>query len=252
MDLNNYITYTILKYLNEEHNIENNIKDKLKCIQSTLENIEKVERETRYENHLWVDIRPELRSIKNYFRDGYFISNGEEDEIKFKKFLSGLDFSDSHTYKRGEKVGKLPISNRGGINSDMSIYKAIGTKILFRGVSLNDWKRIKRQGFIDSDMRDAIVETEGINLGQRPSTGRYYLPANDKGVILAISPKNLDLYMLDDEYIRVFKPIPLKNIIKVSDIYIKNNEGISLSINTEKHINDIIDRMKKLGINLEC
>ena len=94
---------------------------------------------------------------------------------------------------------------------NIRVFKASGDKTLFRGVSVEDWNRIKSQGYIDSDMRGAIISTEGINLAQTPSTAQYYLPHNDKGVILAINPQGLDLYMLSDEYIRIFEPIPIKN-----------------------------------------
>lgn len=162
-------------------------------------------------------------------------------------FLKNLNYSDNHTYKKGERVGILPNSN-----SNIPIYRAWGDKTLFRGVSLKDWERIKNQGYIDSDMRGAIVDSEGINLGQTPKTALYYFPHNDKGVIMAISPKNLDLYMLSDEYIRSFNTIPTENIIKISDVFIKNKTGVTLTTNTEKKINDIIGRLKMINIDVDC
>jgi hypothetical protein len=137
-------------------------------------------------------------------------------------------------------------------NSNKFVYRATGNKTLFRGVSLKDWDRIKNQGFIDSDMRSAIFETEGINLGQTPNEASYYLPHNEEGVILAVSPKNLDLYMLDDEYIRVFEPIPIKNIIKVSSVFLKSKIGSILTTNTEGKINDMINRLKTINVDVNC
>ena len=101
-------------------------------------------------------------------------------------------------------------------------------------------------------MRGAILETEGINLGQTPKTASYYLPSNNDGVILAISPKGLDLYMLDDEYIRVFEPIPIKNVIKVSSIITKNKIGGIVTKNTQKKTNEMINRLKNINVEINC
>jgi hypothetical protein len=227
--------------------------NKIRCIYSNLQKEEKKHYKlSGGKDGLWVDIRPELRRIDYYFKHGYFDADGEEIKNRMDDFLKGLDYSNSHTYEKGEQVRRLPTSTRGWKNSEMPVYKAMGNKTLFRGVSLLDWHRIKNQGFIDSDMRGAIVETEGINLGQKPTTAMYYLPHNDKGVILAISPKNLDLYMLNDEYIRVFEPIPIKNVIKVSEIFVKDEIGMVISNNIDKNIDKMIGRLKKINIHIDC
>lgn len=220
--------------------------NKIRCIYSKLQK----EEEKHYKlsggkDGLWVDIRWELRRIDYYFKHGYFDADGEEIKNRMDDFLKGLDYSDWYSYKRGESVGTLP-------NSSLVIYRAIGDKTLFRGVSLLDWHRIKKQGYIDTDMRGAISEYEGINLAQIPKTAKYYLPPNDKGVILAISPKNLDLYVMADEYIRVFEPIPIKNVIKVSEIFVKDEIGMVISNNIDKNIDKMIDRLKKINIHINC
>jgi len=250
MKLKKIIQNTIYEYLNE--NTENNLDVKLKCIQTILkEELDKHKNKDLLDDR-WIEIRQELRRINGYFEDGYFLANKDDEKNKMN-FLKNLNYSNTHTYKKGEKTGILPDSNRGYDNiNKIPIYKAIGDKTLFRGVSLKDWERIKNQGKIDSDMRGAIVESEGINLGQTPNTAKYYLPHNNKGVILAISPKNLDLYILDDEYVRVFEPIPIKNVIKISDIFIKNKHGLTLTTNTEKKINDMIDRLKNIDVDINC
>jgi hypothetical protein len=233
--------------LNKTEN-NNQFDSKLKCIQSILKKEEKINRELNYEDNLWIEIRSELREIDFYFEHGYFSQNRNDYDEQMSKFLKGLDYSEGYPYVMGKEMGHLSYNGKKG----NTVYRAIGNKILFRGVSLKDWERIKKQGFIDSDMRKSIYNTEGINLGQNPSTAEYYLPPNDSGIILAVSPKNLDLYMLNDEYVRVFYPIPIKNVIKVSDIFIKNSLGTTMTTNTDKKIKEIIDRVEKLGIGINC
>ena len=246
MELRKFIATTIREYLNEQETFDNNFNVKIRCIQKILkQELDKYNNENLDDR--WCDIRQELRRIDGYFQDGYFLANRDDESSQMNIFLKNLNYSDNHTYKKGEQVGILPNSN-----SKIPIYRAIGDKTLFRGVSLKDWKRIENQGYIDSDMRGAIVESEGINLGQTPKTALYYLPHNDKGVIMAISPKNLDLYMLSDEYIRVFDTIPIGNVIKVSDVFMKNKMGGTLTTNTEKKINDMIDRLKTINIYVDC
>jgi hypothetical protein len=232
----------INQIINEE--ISNiHVDNKIKCLQALI----KIELE-KYDNNYddrWDDLRQEYRNISIYLDNGYFLSNKAEDDAVMNNFLSGLNYSDNHTYKQGEVAGILK-------NSGLKIYKAIGDKTLFRGVSLADWERIKNQGYIDSDMRGAIFPDEGINLSQTPSTASYYLPAPDKGVILAINPNGLDKYMLRDEYIRIFKPIPIRNIIKVSDIISTGKYGEKLSTDIFKKVAEIEERLKLLGINNNC
>ena len=244
------LTNILLEIL-KENNQPNEITNKLKYIQSILKHeLENYQKSENYDDR-WFEIRSELRRINGYLEDGYFTANKDDEENEMNEFLKGLDYSNNYTYKRGEQVRKLKASNNSYKNSELPVYRAIGDKTLFRGVSLNDWNRIKNQGFIDSDMRGAILETEGINLGQTPNIASYYLPNNSEGVILAISPKNLDLFMLSDEYIRVFESIPLKNVIKVSPIIIKNKTGSIMSKNTQKKINDMINRLKSINVEIK-
>lgn len=179
---------------------------------------------------VWVKLRSYDRYIDAYWEDGYFVSKTWD----LTYFLKGLDYSETHTYTKDKRVGYLP-------NTNVPYYKARGNKVLFRGVSVADWKRIQANAYIDSDGRKAVVSGEGINLAQVPKTAMYYLPHDDAGVILAIDPSGLDLYMLNDEYIRVFHAIPIKNVIKVSDVIVKNKNGDVLDMNTEGIVSDIID-----------
>ncbi len=219
--------------------------DKAKCIRDVLkQEISKYKGEDNYDDRL-VEFRAELRNVESFIDNGYFTMDRVEHNSLMDYFLSGLDYSNNHTYKKGEEVGVLP-------KSSLIIYKAIGDRTLFRGVSLLDWERIQKAGLIDSDMRSAILDTEGINLGQIPMTASYYLPHGTDGVILAISPKNLDLYMLRDEYIRVFEPIPLKNVIKVSDVFSKDSYGSIKTKDNNKKLTDILNKLKDMGLDITC
>lgn len=181
-----FIKDAVIKSLNEEK-ISKDFDIRLKCLQAALE-----QEIDRYNNEnlddRWSDIRQELRRINNYFKDGYFLANKADVEKQMFDFLKNLDYSNQYSYKKGTKIRLLP-----NTNSDVPVYKAIGDKVLFRGVSLEDWNRIKNQGYIYSDMRGAILETEGINLGQIPSTALYYLPANKEGVIVTKTLENFDV-----------------------------------------------------------
>lgn len=247
-NLRHFIRETIRQNLLESPTSQNAV-ERAKCIKEKLEK----EFDRQYElsggkDGTWIEIRQEIRRIDQFLKDGRFMMSSDEENQKMEEFLSGLDYSDSHTYRKGESKGHLP-----NTKSKVPVFRAVGSdKTLFRGVSLKDWERIKRQGFIDSDMRDAISRSEGINLGQRPNTAKYYLPANSEGVILAISPRDLDLYILDDEYLRSFEPIPVENVIRVSDVFTKNEVGAILTNDAHKKINELIGRMSDLGIDIGC
>ncbi len=217
---------------------------KLSCIQNKLKQEINNYNGENYDDK-WFEIKDLLRHINEYFENGFFKLNKFEHDAIYDDFLKGLNYSNRNTYQKVELHKTLPKSN-------IPLYKAIGDKTLFRGVSLKDWERIKSQGFIDSDCRTCIIDTEGTNLGQTLDTAEYYLPHNSKGVILAVSPKDLDLYMLTDDYIRVFEPIPIKNVIKVSDVIITNKHGVIISLNTEQKINDIIKKLKEINISIDC
>jgi hypothetical protein len=167
-----------------------------------------------------------------------------------QRFTKGLNVGDldySHPYVKGELANQFLNLNK--IN--FKVYKAIGDTILFRGVSVEDWVRIQKQGYIDTDMRSAISQYEGINLAQNLKTSIYYLPHNKKGVILAISPKGLDTYMLSDEYVRVFEPIPIENIIRVSEVFTKNQIGTLLSNNLLTSLGNIELKLNEINPNVK-
>ena len=120
-------------------------------------------------------------------------------------------------YKKGKE--------KGGISAGKT-YEAEGDGILYRSVSKEDYERIQKQGYIDTDGRGAIAVDEGINMGKKPETSANYIPNNKGGYILAIDPKGLDLFIIDaDNYIRTNDNIPLENIVKVSSFIGKDEMG---------------------------
>lgn len=244
-------------YLLENVNENGDLKKRIICVKDQLFTLLKSHEENDKYDDEWFTIRQELRKIEGYIKDGYFQMNGSEFNAEMKNFVDGLDYSNTHTYKRGNiAIHKFPELDKnlfkGSTSNISNIWEAKGSKILFRGVSLKDWERIQSQGYIDSDMRGAISAYEGINLAQNPSTAFNYLPVNDEGIVLAISPQNLDLYIMQDEYIRVFDSIPFENIKKISPVYLKNDMGALLSTNIMFHFNEILKILKNHNINLNC
>jgi hypothetical protein len=201
----------------------------------------------------WGELRQIYRNLETYVEDGTFMMGKDEYNKFMNDFISDIPNINENGYSFGERVDNEYAKNL--IKSNIKLFKSIdkGTNTtLFRGVSLKDWNRIKSQGYIDSDMRGAISNFEGINLSPNVRTAEAYLPNNGEGVIIAISPIGLDLYMLSDMYIRVFEPIPNKNIIKVSDTIKKNNLGATLSPNSNIKLDQIKQKLKSLGFNYKC
>lgn len=240
----------IIQIINEE--IENTqLSNRIRCLEKTLAaELNKYAGSDNYDDK-WFEIRQVHRRLENYLKDGAFLIGRDYNDIWINNFVKGLNYSENNTYVRGDDVtNEFPELKSENIN----IYKASGDKTLFRGISVDDWNRIQTQGYMDSDMRGAITVNEGINLAQNPTTAQYYLPPNDQGVILAINPRGLNLYMLSDEYIRVFEPISLKNIINVSDVIIKNDMGGILATDSVNRqiLNNIENKLKELNVKFNC
>lgn len=244
----------IVQIINEE--IQNVALDKkIKCIKDTMEaELNNYASREDWDDR-WMDIRQVHRQFEGYLKDGSFSINRAEHDAWMDNFVRGLNYSENNTYVKGDDVtNEFPDLGRDQVYStqNIHIFKASGDKTLFRGVSVDDWNRIKSQGYIDSDMRGAIISTEGINLAQTPSTAQYYLPHNNQGVILAVNPEGLDLYMLSDEYIRIFEPIPVKNIIKVSDVVSKTDMGTTLTPNNAQALKRYENKLKELNVPINC
>jgi predicted transport protein len=145
----------------------------------------------------------------------------ERDEIL--KPLESLN-AEAPEYGRWTKGDKLPGGSKVG-----GIFKPAGdtSGVLFRGVTLEDWKRIQQQGFIDTDGRGAISPgDEQINLAKHASTSVEYIPSGGEGVVLAIDPKGLDIFMIGaDDYPRARNRIPLENVKAVSEVFKKGRRN---------------------------
>jgi len=97
--------------------------------------------------------------------------------------------------------------------------------VLFRGVTKEDWERIQNQGYIDTDGRGVISPEEEINLATSVVTAETYIPHGKQGVVLAIDPAGLDLFMIGaDDYLRASGRIPIDNVVKVSGPIGKDSE----------------------------
>jgi hypothetical protein len=223
------------------------INERVKCINENLKNkLSEYENQNQYDD-LWFEMRTIIRKLDGYLESGKF--GMSRDEFKeFKNSFFPLD-DDKYRYQRGEEVTQQ-FPNLMKLN--IKIWRTKGDSVIYRGVSIQDWVRIQKQGYIDSDMRSAITEYEGINLGQTIEVASSYLPINNDGVILAINPKGLDMYILTDDYIRLFEPIPIENVIKVSDVVSKDKLGAILSPNTNEKLNEIEDWLKLNSINVKC
>ena len=151
------------------------------------------------------------------------LPNAEDLQVQSErsKVLSTLPTGET-TAQKGteyEKSGELSKTS----------YKVSGP--IYRGVSLEDYKRIKKQGYVDTDMRGAISRDEGMNLAKDPRTALEYVPNDKQGVVLAIDPGKLKLWGIkSDDYIRTSDKIPGEAILGVSDIMDKKAEAKGFEI----------------------
>ena len=249
LNLYQIINHTIITFLNEQHTSD--LKSKMECVEKIVRNEfenYKIDSTKGYDDK-WFELRSIHRIIQHFLKTGYFRLTREEHDQVLNDFLQGLNYSDSNIYRKGELARETPT----GLKIYHAEKKVRDDVLLFRGVGINDFNRIKSQGYIDTDMRGAISEYEGINLAQTPRTAEYYLPHNDYGVIMAIDPSGLDLYIMADEYIRVFEPIPFENVVRVSEPILKDEHGSILSTtNMNKRYYDIIEASRKLDIDVNC
>ncbi len=121
------------------------------------------------------------------------------------------------TYEKGkEKIGMAG-------ELEMRAYKIDGP--LYRGVTLEDYKRIVKQGYIDTDMRGAISEHEGMNMATHRDTAVEYIPNDDKGVVMAFDVSKIKVWGIRaDDYPRTSDRIPISAIIAVSGVMDKKGE----------------------------
>lgn len=227
------------------------LERKMECIATTLR-AELSQKGQVYDDR-WHELRECLRTAEGFLEDEGFTYNREEYFRMIDEFTQDIDVPERATsYQMGEKVThKFPGLEEAGI----SIYRAEGSGMLYRGVSGRDWSRIQSAGYIDSDMRGAISQHEGINLAQTPGTAFYYFPPNDEGIVLVIDPSGLDLYILSDGYVRVFEPIPLDRVISTSPQFLTNQHGMPLIREPELIQNkyqEIENTLRRHNATLNC
>jgi len=125
-----------------------------------------------------------------------------------KDYLKNLGDDYFPYYGTAKKLDKTSDSTSLG-----GIYATEVGGYLFRGVSVEDFERIVHSGYIDTDMRGAISNEEGINLASNAGTAFNYLPSGE-GVVMAIMVSDKSsLFMIGaDDYVRTLSPIPISDI----------------------------------------
>ena len=171
----------------------------------------------------------------------------------FMKEVGNEFYPRQGTVKKGKKIKED--KDLGGV------FEVDASGYLFRGVSRADFNRVRSTGIIDTDLRGAISEKEGINLAPNASTAFNYLPEGVEGVVMAIKvDKDMDLFMIGaDDYVRSSKPIPYQNVkvittptiegryleIKDNEVFkvrgYSVNEEVQVKPRKEKTIYDIAD-----------
>lgn len=105
-------------------------------------------------------------------------------------------------------------------------YKPVGSGALFRSVTVDNWKDIQAKGVMTTDGRSCISPgCEGLNFGSDPETAAGYIPLGGQGVVLAIKPDGLNLFMSKtDDYIRTTDSVPVSSVIAVSGVLGRDKE----------------------------
>ena len=151
----------------------------------------------------------------NYLSDLESLNEGVPTQI-----VEGL-FGPRDTGRRWKKGRKIADSDTLGDKFEVELTGGV----LFRGVTKEDWERIQNQGYIDTDGRGVISPEEEINLATSVVTAETYIPHGKQGVVLAIDPAGLDLFMIGaDDYLRASGRIPIDNVVKVSGPIGKDSE----------------------------
>ena len=159
-----------------------------------------------------------------------------EQRVKISEELDELNkpFEREVGNKYYPRLGTVSKGEMTGEDSDLGgIYEAEVDGYLFRGVSVEDYNRIKKEGFIDTDLRGAISDKEGINLTPYSATAFNYLPEGVEGVVMAMKVSDKSgLFMIGaDDYVRSSKPIPFTDVEFVTTPVI---EGRYLSVKDGK------------------
>lgn len=218
---------------------------KVQSLKDKINNLRKQEGDSdRVEKMMedFFNMRDIERQLKTLSEQGALNMTVEETDRFLDDIKSGLGKT---KYIRGKIIGK---------NNELGdLFAAEGDGVLYRSVTLDDWGRIQKQGFVDSDKRGAISEQEGTNLAIDPRTSLYYLPHNQKGVIIAIDPKGVDLFMIkNDDYLRTNSIIPISNVVKVSEVIGAGDiSGNYLPSKGNRQLSEAYHKAKSDGTNPE-
>ena len=223
----------LIRIVNRVSRIAQNIDSELEKAKSALAYLNDNFKAEDYDEY--TRLRRRVHELEFMKRNGY-PSIGLDDRDEFLKDMRSLN-EGVPNHQRENMLGKMQDSGSRWRKSREQIghTKKLGPKykveytggVLYRGVTLEDWNRIKEQGYIDTDGRGAIEpEDEQINLTPHPETAVEYIPSGHRGVVLAIDPNGLDLFMIGaDDYIRANGKIPLSNVVKVSGVIGKDIES---------------------------
>src|SRR5438309_1079534 len=78
---------------------DSDIDSRVKCLEASLRIIQKNYTDDQDQ---WFIIRQVLRQLDGYLKTGSFLMDREEHHQFLNNFLQGLDYSTTHTYKKGE------------------------------------------------------------------------------------------------------------------------------------------------------
>lgn len=161
------------------------------------------------------------KKIKNLqlYKEGKYYSYEAIDEVAEQ--LNDLNKPYKKEVKTTFSTIKTNVFKLDKVKEDVDLGGIYNTEVngyLFRGVSLEDYKRIKEQGYIDTDLRGAISDREGINLATDARTSFNYLPEKEEGVVLVIdvSDKSSLFQIGADDYVRASRPIPFTDVKMVT------------------------------------
>lgn len=192
----------------------------------------------------------------NEIRSGDFITTNKQlaqdyagTGIVLSMTVRADEILDDITEPLGEEYILRLKTDRATLQEDgNAIYKAEGTKDLYRAVSIEDWERIQKQGFIDtSGINNTSVSSNWTFLAQEAWQGVAF--QDGKIVVLRIRTEGLELYQREGlQWLMTKDPIPLDNIVAVSPV-LQAIQGIDLNSAEAKLAYDVSHLLKRYAAN---
>jgi hypothetical protein len=98
---------------------------------------------------------------------------------------------------------------------------------VYRAMGVDEYNAAKAQGFIQSDQRGTIINTEGTNAAADPASAFSYLPYDGAGRIVQIQVNPADGWhtISADNYLRTSSQIPFDRVTAVSPVIGKDASG---------------------------